>query len=66
METARRAAPQYVTDAKGRKTAIIVPIDEYEELLQDVQDLAVLAERRDERPIPHEQVVAELKKHGYL
>jgi hypothetical protein len=42
---------QYVTDARGRKTAVILPLKEYERILEDLHDLAVVAERRDEPPI---------------
>jgi hypothetical protein len=41
----------FVIDAKGKKTAVIVPIREYERLLEDLHDLAIVAERRDETPI---------------
>ena len=27
---------QYVTDANGERTAVILPLDEYEELLEDL------------------------------
>ncbi|MEJ7711241.1 MAG: hypothetical protein WKF84_15600 [Pyrinomonadaceae bacterium] len=27
---------QYITDAEGQKTAMILPLDEYEELLEDL------------------------------
>jgi hypothetical protein len=64
--TFRDLQAQYITDEKGRKTAVILPIEEFEELLEDLQDLAVLAERRDEPTIPHEEVVAKLKRDGYL
>jgi hypothetical protein len=57
---------QYITDAEGRKTAIILPIEEYDELIEDLDDLAVIAERRDEPTIPHETVVAELKRNGLI
>lgn len=57
---------KYVTDEKGNKTAVILPIEEFEELLEDLQDLAVLAERRDEPAISHEEVIARLKRDGYL
>ncbi len=57
---------QYITDAEGNKTAVILPLEEYEELLDDLQDLAALAERRDEPTISHEEVVARLKRDGYL
>ena len=58
--------PQYVTDTDGKKTAVILPIEKYTELIEDLQDLAVIAERRDEPSISHAQVVAELKKDDYL
>ncbi len=58
--------PQFVTDIEGKKTAVILPIGEYTELIEDLQDLAVIAERRDEPSISHAQVVAELKKDDYL
>ena len=61
--TIRDLPAQYITDEKGKKTAVILPI---EELLEDLQDLAVLAERRDESTIPHEKVIAKLKRDGYL
>ncbi len=47
---------QYVIDEKGRKKAVIIPIEEYEELLEDLHDLAVIAERRDEPTIDFEGV----------
>ena len=64
--TIRDLQAQYVTDENGNKTAVILPIEEFEELLEDLQDLAVLAERRDEPTMPHEEVLAKLKRDGYL
>ncbi len=64
--TIRELQPQYVTDKNGNKTAVILPIEEFEELLEDLQDLAVLAGRRDDPTIPHEEVVARLKRDGYI
>ena len=66
METMPKLKAKYITDENGKKTAVILPIDEYEELIEDIQDLAILAERREEPPIPHEEVVAKLKQDGYL
>lgn len=47
------AAPreQYVIDAQGRRTAVILSLSRYRRLLEDLHDLAVLAERREEQPI---------------
>jgi PHD/YefM family antitoxin component YafN of YafNO toxin-antitoxin module len=36
---------QFVVDESGRKTAVILPVEEYDELLEDIHDLAVIAER---------------------
>ena len=57
---------QYVTDAQGRKTGVILSIEEFAELLEDLDDLAVAAERRDEPTVPHGKVVAELRRSGHL
>ncbi|MBP9664823.1 MAG: hypothetical protein KBD94_09385 [Pyrinomonadaceae bacterium] len=38
---------QYVTDQSGAKTGVLVPIDEFEELMEDIDDLAAIAERRE-------------------
>jgi hypothetical protein len=34
--------PQYITDDHGRRTAVILPIDVFEELLEDFEDLAAM------------------------
>jgi len=57
---------QFVTDQKGEKTSVILPMAEYEALLEDLDDLAVIAERANEPTIPFEQVAARLKKDGIL
>ncbi len=61
MTTTAEFHPQFVTDSQGRKTAVILPIEEYDELLEDLSDLAVVAERKDEPVVAHDQVVAELE-----
>ncbi len=58
--------PEYVTDGDGNKKAVIIPLAEYEELIEDLQDLAVVAERRGEPTVSHEQLTAELKRDGLL
>jgi PHD/YefM family antitoxin component YafN of YafNO toxin-antitoxin module len=57
---------QYVTDENGKKTAVILPIEEFEELLEDLEDLAVLAERREEPTISFDEVMERLKRDGFL
>ena len=59
-------ALQDLTDDRGERTAVVLPISEYEKLLEDLDDLAVVAERRDEPVIPHDQFIADLKRDGTL
>ena len=51
---------KYITDDRGERTAVVLPISDYEKLLEDLEDLAVVAERRAEPTIPQEQLVSEL------
>lgn len=60
------AATQYLTDASGAKVAAVIPIDEYEELMEDLNDLAIVAERRDEPRVSFEDVKQRLKEDGHL
>lgn len=57
---------QYVTDASGTRSGVILTLEQFAELLEDLADLAVLAERRDEETLSHEELIAELKKDGLL
>ena len=58
------APVQFLTNEKGRKTAVVLPIDDYEKLLEDLDDLAVIAERREEETIPHGEFKKRLKRNG--
>lgn len=58
--------PQYITNEAGEKTSVILPISEFEELLEDLEDLAIVAERRDEPTVSHDKLVAELRKDGLI
>ena len=57
---------QYVTDQTGAKTGIIMPIAEFEELMEDIEDLAAVAERREEPTVSHEDLLVELKRDGLI
>ena len=59
MAEAKRS---YVVDEDGNRTAVMLPIEEYEELLEDLQDLAVIAQRRDEPTVPIDVVVEQLEE----
>jgi hypothetical protein len=58
--------PNHVTDDTGKRTAVLLPIESYESLLEDIQDLAAIADRRAEPTISHADFIAELRADGLL
>ncbi len=57
---------KFITDDKGRKRAVILDIKLYQALLEDLEDLRLLAERKDEATSSLPEVEARLKAHGLL
>lgn len=60
------ALVQYLTDEKGERRGVLLALEDYERLMEDLADLAVVAERRDEPVIEHSKFVEELKRDGLL
>lgn len=56
---------QYIVK-NGVPSAVILPLEEYEELLEDLHDLAVIARRKDEPLIPLAEVKRRLKNDAGL
>ena len=57
---------QFVVDAKGKKTGVILSMKRYQKLMEDLHDLAVVAERRAEKPVSLEDMKRRLKNDGVL
>jgi len=57
---------QFLVDSKGNKKGVLLSIERYEQLIEDLHDLAVVAERRDEEPISLEDMKRRLKQNGAL
>ncbi len=57
---------QYITDANGERTAIILPLDEYQELLEDMHVIRVAEETKDDPVRPLSEVVEELRNAGEI
>ncbi len=57
---------QYITDEKGKKKSVILSISKFQELIKDIEDLAAVAERRDEPRMSHKNFLAELKNDGLI
>jgi len=51
----------FLKDGRGRRTHAVLPLEAYEELLEDLEDLAGVASRRDEGYIS----LDELKRRLY-
>ena len=43
-----RNNPRYLVDESGRKISVVLAINEYRQLMEDLQDLALIAERKNE------------------
>ncbi|MEK7778401.1 MAG: type II toxin-antitoxin system Phd/YefM family antitoxin [Chloroflexota bacterium] len=52
----------YLVDDKGKKVAVVLSLKEYQQLLEDIEDLKVFAERRDEPSEPWEVVKKRLEE----
>ena len=57
---------QFVVNAEGKKTGVLLSVKQYEKLLEDLHDLAVIAARRDEKPITLEEMKQRLQQDGLV
>jgi hypothetical protein len=58
--------PQFLTDDRGQKVAVVIPIADYESLMEDVADLAAVAERRDDDRISLNELKEQVTASGLL
>ncbi len=58
------AQAQYITSSTGRKKAVILPIREYQRLLEDLHDLTVVAERHEEYSFSLDEMKIRLGGHA--
>ncbi|MCK4269203.1 MAG: type II toxin-antitoxin system Phd/YefM family antitoxin [Methanogenium sp.] len=49
---------QYIVDEKGNRISVILPFSEYQQMQEDLHDLAVIAERKNENTL----TINEMKK----
>ena len=57
---------KYVTNAVGERVAVILPIEEYEELLEDIHVTRIAYETRNEPCVPLADVIEELRAEGKI
>ena len=58
MAQARR---RFLVDENGRRTSVVLPIGAFQELMEDLEDLAIMAERNEEPAEALEAVRKRLK-----
>ncbi len=58
--------PQYLFDSKGKEAFVVLTIKEYEQLLEDLHDLAVMAKRQKEPKMSLDEFEGRLKNDGLI
>ena len=58
--------PQFITDDKGNRQSVVIPISDFRSLIDDMEDLAIIAERKGEPVTDHDEFVKELKNSSVL
>jgi len=57
---------QFIVDSKGKKTGVLLSLKRYQRLMEDLHDLAIVAERRKEKPVSLEEMKRRLKKDDFV
>ncbi len=57
---------EYIVGEMGEKKAVILPIEEYEKLMEDLRDLEIIAERKEELELSLEELKKRMKENGLL
>ena len=57
---------QYLTNQQGEQTAVVLPIQEFTELMEDLEDLIAVAARKNEPTTSHKDFLTELANDGLI
>ena len=57
---------RYVTNRQGKKTRVVLSLKRYSRLMEDLHDLSVLAERRNEKSVTADEMKKRLHTRGLL
>jgi PHD/YefM family antitoxin component YafN of YafNO toxin-antitoxin module len=55
-------AAEYIVDKKGHKKAVLLSVKQYDQLMEDLHDLSLVAERKNEKNLSLEEMKRRLKK----
>jgi PHD/YefM family antitoxin component YafN of YafNO toxin-antitoxin module len=61
-------ARQFLVDERGQKIAVVISIQEYEEMLEELEDVEALREFEEakasgETPVPFDEAVARIERN---
>ena len=56
----------YILDDHGKRVSVVLSAEAYAELMEDLSDLAAIAERRAEPSADHHRLIEQLKADGLL
>ena len=57
---------QFIVDSDGNKTAVVLPVEDYEEMLEDLEIGRVARESKTEPRRPFSEVVDEMRAAGEI
>ena len=57
---------QFITDANGHKTAVVLPIEEYEEMIEDLHLSEAYQASKDEPKRDFLELLAEMRRDGEI
>lgn len=57
---------QFVTDDAGKRTAVLINIEEVGEIWEDIYDILVSESRKHEAAIPWKKLKAEVRQRGKM
>jgi hypothetical protein len=55
---------RYITDEQGHKTDVIIDLKEHGQIVEDLLDMLLVKERKNEESVPFEEFVQQLKAEG--
>ena len=61
-----RLREKFLVDEKGHKHAVVIDIETYNKIMEDIADLKVIAERKNNPKFSTRHFLLRLKKHGIL
>ena len=57
---------KYVINTQGKKTGVLLSLKQYQQIVEDLHDLTILASRRDETPVTLDEMRRRLQCHGQV